>query len=48
MIFLLIALGIATSAGRAIEAAIIAVLAVIAIALLVVKALAWRNYPNGD
>jgi hypothetical protein len=41
-------LGIAVSAGRAIDAAIVAVLAVIAIALLVVKTLAWRKNPNGD
>jgi hypothetical protein len=43
VIFLLIALGIAVSAGRTIEAAIIALLTVLSLALLVLELMAWRK-----
>jgi hypothetical protein len=43
VIFLLIALGIAASAGRTIEGAIIAVLTVLSLVLLALEVVAWRK-----
>jgi hypothetical protein len=48
VIFLLIALGIAVSAGRTIEAAIIAVLAVLSLVLLILANRGVEKYGSGD
>jgi hypothetical protein len=48
VIFLLIALGIVASAGRTIEAAIIAVLTVLSLVLLVLELVACRKDAIGD
>jgi hypothetical protein len=47
-IALMISIGIAASAGRTIEAAIIAVLTFVPLVLLVIELVAWRRNATGD